>query len=105
MPRPIPAGVDLSAYRIAQEALSNAARYAPGSTVRVEIRYAADRLTVRVADDGAKSGVVASDPGGGHGLIGMRERVTMLGGSLSAAPVADGGFEVTAELPYARTEP
>jgi signal transduction histidine kinase len=105
VPRPIPAGVDLSAYRIAQEALSNAARYAPGSTVRAEIRYAADRLTVRVADDGAKSGVVVSDPGGGHGLVGMRERVTMLGGSLSAAPVADGGFEVTAELPYARTEP
>ncbi len=57
-----------------------------------------------MADNGAK-GAVSSDPGGGHGLVGMRERVTMLGGSLSAAPVAGGGFEVAAELPYARTEP
>jgi signal transduction histidine kinase len=99
VPRPIPAGVDLSAYRIAQEALSNAARYAPRSTVRVEIRYGADRLTVVVADNGAK-GTVTSEPGGGHGLVGMQERVTMLGGTLTAAPVAEGGFTVAAELPY-----
>jgi len=100
IPRPLSAGTDLSAYRIVQEALSNAARYAPGSTVRVRIRYDEEQLFVSVIDDGA-AGTVVSEPGGGHGLIGMRERVTMLGGALSAGPAEGVGFAVAAELPYA----
>jgi signal transduction histidine kinase len=100
IPRPLSAGADLSAYRIVQEALSNAARYAPGSSVRVRIRYDEEQLLVSVIDDGA-SGTVVSEPGGGHGLIGMRERVTMLGGSLSTGPAEGVGFAVEAELPYA----
>ncbi len=99
MPRGISAGVDLSAYRIVQEALSNAARYAPGSTVAVRVRYGADRLVVSITDTGAGT-EVAPEPGGGHGLVGMRERVTMLGGTLTAGPREDGGFTVAAELPY-----
>jgi signal transduction histidine kinase len=99
VPRPIPAGVDLSAYRIVQEALSNAARYAPGSAVQVGIRYGDDRLALSIVDDG-NGGTVGPEAGGGHGLVGMRERVTMLGGTLHAGPGPAGGFEVTAELPY-----
>ncbi|MBO0871196.1 MAG: sensor histidine kinase, partial [Micromonosporaceae bacterium] len=103
VPRPVPAGLDLSAYRIVQEALSNAARYAPGSRVQVTIRYATGALVVSVADEGPG---LASAPsrggghGGGHGLVGMRERAAMLGGRLSAGPRSGGGFEVRAELPY-----
>jgi signal transduction histidine kinase len=99
-PRPLSAGTDLSTYRIVQEALSNAARYAPGSSVRVRIRYGQEQLFVSVIDDGAV-GPVVPEPGGGHGLIGMRERVTMLGGTLSAGPGENAGFVVAAELPYA----
>lgn len=100
IPRPLSAGTDLSAYRIVQEALSNAARYAPGASVRVRIRYGEEQLFVSVVDDGA-AGPARSEPGGGHGLIGMRERVTMLGGTLSAGPGESAGFAVAAELPYA----
>jgi signal transduction histidine kinase len=101
VPRPVAAGLDLSAYRIVQEALSNATRYAPGSQVRVTIRYAARLLSVGVTDDGPGPGAAPSPgPGGGHGLVGMRERVAMLGGRLSAGPGTGGGFEVLAELPY-----
>jgi len=99
VPRPLAAGVDLSAYRIVQEALSNAARYAPGARVRVQVAYGADRLRVSVADEGAVTGP-AAEAGGGHGLVGMRERVAMLGGSLTAGPVDGGGFAVVTELPY-----
>ncbi|WP_285567752.1 sensor histidine kinase [Actinoallomurus iriomotensis] len=102
MPRRLSAGVDLSAFRIVQEALSNACRYAPGSRVRVRVRYGARALTVSVSDDGS-AGEVTSEPGGGHGLVGVRERVTMLGGTLTAGPAGD-GFSVAAELPYARSE-
>ncbi len=100
VPRVISAGVDLSAYRIVQEALSNAARYAPGSTVSVLVRYGADQLVVSVTDDGAETDTTL-EPGGGHGLVGMRERVTMLGGTLTTGPGEHGGFSVGAELPYA----
>ncbi|MGI5202137.1 sensor histidine kinase [Spirillospora sp. CA-108201] len=99
MPRPLHAGVDLSAYRIVQESLSNAARYAPGSRVHVEVRYGADTLTVSVTDDGARSTPEESH-GGGHGLVGMRERVTMLDGRLDAGPREGAGWSVVAELPY-----
>jgi signal transduction histidine kinase len=101
VPRPLAVGVDLSAYRIVQEALSNAARHAPGSRVRVEVGYQTDGLQVAVRNDGTgPAGDAEPDPDGGHGLIGMRERVAMLGGTLSAEPARDGGFAVVARLPY-----
>ena len=99
MPRPLAAGVDLSAYRIVQEALSNAARYAPGARVSVAVHYGGDRLRVSVTDDGCDPPLEAQ-ASGGHGLVGMRERVAMLGGTLSAGPHYGGGFAVVADLPY-----
>lgn len=104
VPRPIGAGLDLSAYRIVQEALSNAARYAPGSHVQLTVRYGRDRLGVVISDDGTSTGPVR-EPGGGHGLVGMRERVAMLGGTLVAGPDAGGGFSISAELPYEQPGP
>jgi signal transduction histidine kinase len=104
VPRPLAVGVDLSAYRIVQEALSNAARYAPGSRVRVEVRYGGERLRVSVTDDGCDPPPVAQ-AGGGHGLVGMRERVAMLGGTLSVGPQDVGGFAVVADLPYGTPSP
>jgi signal transduction histidine kinase len=99
LPRQLSAGVDLSAYRIVQEALSNASRYAPGTHIEVEVRYGDDRLYVTVTDDGPRSGEPEAS-GGGHGLVGMHERVAMLGGTMTAGPRGAGGFEVRAELPY-----
>ncbi|MBW8486507.1 sensor histidine kinase [Actinomadura parmotrematis] len=101
MPRPLEAGLDLSAYRIVQESFSNAARHAPGSAVRAEIRYGERALRVSVRDDGPRTAPAAS-PGGGHGIVGMRERAAMLGGTLEAGPDgADGaGWRVVADLPY-----
>ena len=99
VPRPLAVGVDLSAFRIVQESLSNAARYAPGARVSIEIRYGTDRLHVTVADDGPQ-GTPEESHGGGHGLVGMRERVAMLGGELTAGPRKEGGWSVVAELPY-----
>ncbi|WP_067484598.1 sensor histidine kinase [Actinomadura hibisca] len=98
VPREVSVGVDLSAYRIVQESLSNAARYAPGSDVAVQLRYGTAALTVTVTDGGARTPPEES-PGGGHGLVGMRERVSMLGGTLEAGPHGD-GWRVRAELPY-----
>ena len=89
-------GVDLCAYRILQEALTNARRHAPGATVDVEIVYAGDSLTLRVSDDGP--GASAAEPDG-LGLLGMRERALMVGGTLKAGPGDAGGFAVQAELP------
>ncbi|MEU6822626.1 sensor histidine kinase [Streptomyces atriruber] len=97
-PRPLPPGVDLSAYRIVQEALSNAIRHAPGSTVRIDLAYARAGLHVRVTDSGGHTEAPPS-PGAGHGLLGMRERAAMLGGDLATGPTQDGGFEVAAFLP------
>jgi signal transduction histidine kinase len=99
VPRPLAVGVDLSAFRIVQEALSNAARYAPGARVSVVIRYSPTTLRVSVTDGGGEATPVAQASGGGHGLVGMRERVTMLGGTLTAGPHRGGGFAVVADLP------
>ncbi|GAA1588386.1 sensor histidine kinase [Actinomadura kijaniata] len=99
VPRPLEAGVDLSAFRIVQESLSNAGGLAPGARVAVELRYGRDRLTITVADGGARRDR-EEWRGGGHGLVGMRERVTMLGGALEAGPAPDGGWFVRAEIPY-----
>jgi signal transduction histidine kinase len=114
-PRPLPAGVDLSAYRIVQEALSNAMRHAPGAPVQVKLYYGDAALVVEVRNTsppGAR-GPAENDggvgEGGGHGIIGMRERATMLGGHLQAGPTEKGEFLVTAALPLepgpARDEP
>ncbi|WP_326798491.1 histidine kinase [Streptomyces sp. NBC_01808] len=96
--RPLPPGLDLTAYRIVQEALTNVAKHAGAGSARVRLAYAHDRLTVSVSDDGG-AGRPPPPPGGGFGLIGMRERARTAGGSLRAGPRPDGGFTVTAELP------
>ncbi|MBO2439880.1 hypothetical protein J4557_20350 [Actinomadura nitritigenes] len=138
-PRALSTTVELSAYRIVQEALTNARRHAPGAGVHVDLTFLPDRLAVRVRDDGSAgstrvlnrddpaartavldpagagpagptrlegarppTGGPGGGPGGGHGLVGMRERATMLGGRFSAGPATDGGFLVEAELPLTR---
>ncbi|WP_406438648.1 histidine kinase [Streptomyces sp. NBC_00631] len=98
--RPMQSGVELSAYRIVQEALSNVLRHAPGATAHVEIEYIPYGLLVSVANSRPTRPAPPS-PGAGHGLLGMRERAAMLGGSLTAAPRTDGGYRVFAELPAA----
>jgi signal transduction histidine kinase len=117
-PRRLPDGVDLSAYRIVQEGLSNAMRHAPGSTVQVSLFYGVAALIIEIRNDHCHSGIEAGTAGGqgaagqpapeqerwaglgsGHGIIGMRERATMLGGRLDAGPTPAGEFLVTAALP------
>ncbi len=105
-PRPLPAGVDLSAYRIVQEALSNAMRHSPGAAVQVKLYYGDAALVVEVRNDHCPPGTrTPAEPDGapgegdGHGIIGMRERATMLGGHLQAGPTEKGEFLVTAALP------
>jgi len=104
-PRPLPGGVDLSAYRIVQEALSNAMRHAPGAAVEVKLHYGEAALVVEVRNDclpgDGTAEALGEVPagGGGHGIIGMRERATMLGGHLHAGPTEKGEFLVTAALP------
>ena len=94
--RPLPPGIDLSAYRIVQEALTNTLRHAGPTQARVLLRYRADALEVRVSDSGRGS---AAPTSGGHGLVGMRERVALFGGELVAGAVPGGGFAVRAVLP------
>jgi len=101
--RPLPPGVELSAYRIVQEALSNALRHAPDSEVRVEISYVLSGIGLRVTN-GSSATAQSQDTGTAHGLLGMRERVAMLDGEFSAGPTADGGFEVVAFLPATQGE-
>ncbi|XRQ10648.1 sensor histidine kinase, partial [Actinomadura welshii] len=99
-PRDVPAAVDRTAYRIVQESLTNTARHAGAATASIRIDYRPDALAVRVDDDGkAEPGIV---PVPGVGLLGMRERVTALGGRLRAEPRDEGGFTVHAELPVGR---
>ncbi len=101
-PRPLPQGVELSAYRIVQEGLSNALRHSPGADARVEISYVLGGLGVRIVN-GAPSRLAKPSPGAGHGVLGMRERVQMLGGEMTADHTEDGGFEVAAFIPVANT--
>ncbi|MEV6423475.1 histidine kinase [Streptomyces sp. NPDC051662] len=98
--RSLPQGVELSAYRIVQEALSNALRHAPGSTARVEISYVLGGLGLRIVNTPPR-GPVKPSPGSGHGITGMRERVTMLNGEMTADLLEDGGYEVAAFIPVA----
>lgn len=96
--RPLPPGVELSAYRIVQEALSNVLRHAPGASARVHLTYLPIGLRVEVSNTRPQRAPAPSH-GAGHGLLGMRERVAMLDGSLTAHPLPDGGYQVAAFLP------
>jgi signal transduction histidine kinase len=95
--RDIPPGVDLSAYRIIQEALTNVLKHAGPARATVRVDYGEDELTLSVTDTGTGTG---SAGGSGQGLVGIRERVAVVGGEVEAGPAADGGFVVRARLPY-----
>jgi signal transduction histidine kinase len=95
--RDLPVGIDLSAYRIVQEALTNALKHAGEARATVRIRYEPDSLELEIVDDGAGAG--ARPEGAGHGLVGMRERVALYGGRLDARRREGGGFAVRALLP------
>ncbi|QIB47923.1 sensor histidine kinase [Streptomyces aureoverticillatus] len=98
--RPLPPGVDLTAYRIVQEALTNVTKHAGTGSARVRLVWDRDHVTLTVADDGRGAGArTAADRPPGYGLIGMRERATALGGHLSAGRRPEGGFLVSARLP------
>jgi signal transduction histidine kinase len=97
--RELPVGIELSAYRIVQEALTNALKHAGEARATVHVRYGSDSLELEIADDGA--GGITRASGGGHGLVGMRERVALYGGRLDASRRAEGGFVVRVKLPIA----
>ncbi|KUN94095.1 ATPase [Streptomyces caeruleatus] len=102
--RELPPGVELSAYRIVQEALSNSLRHAPGASARVEIGYVLGGLGLRIVSGPPPApALVKPSPGAGHGITGMRERVTMLGGEMTAGRTEDGGYEVAVFLPVVTT--
>jgi signal transduction histidine kinase len=93
----LPAGIDLTAYRLVQEGLTNAMKHAQAQRAEVVIRYGDDDVEVSVTDDGLGGG---DGDGGGHGLVGMRERVSVYGGELEAGPRPGGGFRLRARLPF-----
>jgi signal transduction histidine kinase len=95
-PFPLPRGIDLSAYRIVQEGLTNALKHAHASDADVIVRYRPDELEIEVRDNGQGS---AKSDGLGHGLVGVRERVKIYGGEMSAGRSADGGFVLSTRLP------
>jgi signal transduction histidine kinase len=95
-PRPLPLAMELSAYRIVQEGLTNALKHAHADHVRVRLRYDEDALAIEVRDDGSGP---EDDDGLGHGLVGIRERVLVYGGEMSAGRGADGGFVLRSRLP------
>jgi signal transduction histidine kinase len=94
-PRPLPVGIDLSAYRVVQEGLTNALKHAGGARATVTVSYREDGLAIEVSDDGS----APAGAGTGHGLVGMRERVGVFGGTFDAGPRESGGFAVRALLP------
>ena len=102
--RPLPAGAEAAVYRVVQEALTNALKHAGSAPTQVLLRWEAAALEVVVADRGASGGADAALPSGGHGLVGMRERVRVYGGELTALPRPDGGFVVRARIPLAQSE-
>jgi signal transduction histidine kinase len=96
----LPAGVDLTAYRLVQEGLTNSIKHAAASRADVRVRYDGDHVEIEICDDGrGADGADAAANGGGHGLVGMRERVSIYGGELEAGPRAEGGFRLRARLP------
>lgn len=101
-PRPLPSGVDLSAFRVVQEALTNTLKHAGARRAQVVVRYRERELVVDVLDDGI--GGADAGPRDGHGLVGMRERVALFGGELATGTRDDGGFRVSARFPT-RSEP
>jgi signal transduction histidine kinase len=107
--RPLPAGAELAAYRVVQEALTNALKHAGAAHTDVLLRWHADALELVVADRGPVPGRRYGDteelPSGGHGIVGMRERVKVYGGELTANPRPDGGFIVRARIPAGEGEP
>jgi signal transduction histidine kinase len=100
--RPVPATVQLAAYRLVQEALTNARRHARGAAVQVHVEVDRDAVVVRVLDSGGRA---EQTNGAGFGLVGMRERVRLLGGQLETGQRSGGGFAVSARLPLGPTEP
>jgi signal transduction histidine kinase len=101
-PRELPGALDLAAYRIVQEALTNTVKHAGKASARVRVRYEPEALTLEVADDGRGAAaplLAEGEEGAGHGLIGMRERVALYGGTLEAGPVFPGGYRVLASFP------
>jgi signal transduction histidine kinase len=100
----VPSGVGLCAYRIVQESLSNASQHSPGAAVTVSVGQDSGAVLLRVANGpGTPADLSRTERGAGGGLTGMRERVTLIGGSLSAGPAPDGGFVVSAVLPLGST--
>ena len=99
---PLPPGIDLSAYRIVQEGLTNALKHARASHAEVTVRYAPDEVGIEVRDDG--TGATPSD-GYGHGLIGIRERVRLYGGEMTAGTTNGGGFTLSTRLPLTSDRP
>jgi signal transduction histidine kinase len=96
-PRELAPGVDLAAYRVIQEALTNALKYAGPARAWVTVRWREDEIEVEIATDGSSE---AAGDGTGHGLIGLRERVALVGGTIESGPRTGGGFVVTARLPH-----
>jgi signal transduction histidine kinase len=99
-PIQLPASVDLTAYRLVQEGLTNALKHAEATQAEVVVRYAPDQVEISVSDNGRGAG---SNGDGGHGLVGMRERVSVYGGELEAGPRPEGGYRLSARLPVTTT--
>ncbi|MFC9590213.1 sensor histidine kinase [Streptomyces sp. NPDC056944] len=99
VPVVLPAGVDLAAYRVVQEALTNAVKHAAGARVSVTVEYGTDRLRVEVSDTGGRR-LRTAERGGGHGLLGLRERLAVYGGTLDAGSRPHGGYRVRAVIPW-----
>jgi len=97
--RPVPPGVDLAAYRIIQEALTNVVKHARTTATRVLVTYSGDAMRLEITDDGDGAPAAAVAASAGHGIAGMRERASLFGGELDAGPRPGGGFRVTARLP------
>jgi signal transduction histidine kinase len=102
-PTPLPTGLDVAAYRIVQEALTNSLKHAGGHRTRIVLRYCSDAIDLEILDEGPNGPVRQND--GGHGLIGMRERVALYGGRLETGPRTSGGFAVRARLPLTGATP
>jgi signal transduction histidine kinase len=101
--RALPAGIDLAAYRIVQEALTNTLKHAGAAPTEVHLRWGEDELELEILDRGG-AGTARNGSGGGHGLVGMAERVRLYGGELEAGPRPGGGFRVRARLPLQERE-
>ena len=101
--RPLPAGAEVAAYRVVQEALTNSIKHAGRATTVVELSWGDEALSLRIADRG-DGGAAPELQGAGHGLLGMRERVRPYGGDVDAGPLEGGGYEVAARIPLAREE-